>query len=102
MNTLKLEVVRFDNEDVIATSYGTFFTLSSEWEQFDGYKYSTPYVRFSRYPSVGYSSEGMDETDIYTPYAWYHDTLGEWETAGKTASEYDKGGWYDFPKGIDN
>lgn len=106
MIDLKLKVVRFQNQDVIATSGAlglttgeTYVTLYDEYiESGNVYNHSYAFLRFmynpgeenhmAIYGAFGSSSAAANE---YT-YAWYDGGSSAWYTENKTKGSY--GGVY--------
>lgn len=108
MNTLKLEVVRFDAEDVIATSWlhGSYFTTKSEYSQADpSHVYSDSSADYVWLWGTGENTAEFDgETySAYGKYAWYDAKTDEWHTNNKDGGyyyNYDTS-TYNFPTGKD-
>ena len=108
MNTLKLEVVRFDAEDVIATSFfnGRYFTTKSEWLQFDTENDEGVSDNY-----IGIEGRGFgDDPDAFwvydegvgpfaTKYAWYDTATSQWHTNNKYSDDYWDGSSFNFPTG---
>ena len=102
MIELKLEVIRFHNEDVIATSGAfeltsgeTYVTLYDEYiESGNVYNYSYDFLRFKYAPGEEdhmaiYGAFGSSSTvsNKYT-YAWYDSGSSNWYTENKTKGTY--------------
>ena len=108
MNNLKLEVVRFGSEDVIATSIfkGLFFATKSEYNQFDpSQSIDDNYAAIRVYADDFAIYEGS----LYEPggtgrkYAWYDASTSQWHNNNKIADYYynPNTDTYKFPTGKD-
>ena len=102
MMNIKLDVIRFANQDVIATSGAfelttgeTYVTLLDEYKESGSvYNFDYTYIRFlynpgeenhmSVYGAFGSSSSAANK---YT-YAWYDGGSSNWYTENKTKGSY--------------
>ena len=106
MEKLELKVIRFNNEDVIATSGAfaltageTYVTLYDEYiESGNVYNYSYDFLRFMYNPGeenhmavYGAFGSSSSVSNKYT-YAWYDGDSSNWYTENKTKGTY--GGVY--------
>ena len=106
MMEFRLEVIRFQNEDVIATSGAfeltagnSYVTLYDEYiESGNVYNYSYAFLRFMYNPGeenhmaiYGAFGSSSSAANSYT-YAWYDGDSSTWYTENKTKGSY--GGAY--------
>ena len=109
MNKIEMEVVRFNNADVIATSttglyQGAYFATKSEWNQDPnnaGDVILTYFVAF-QYDGGSVVQDGLANSAAKYDdrlYAWYDVDGNQWLTDGRTGSTYynTDTGMYNFP-----
>ena len=112
MQKAYLEVVRFSESDVIATSTfdtgtneleGVYFTTFSEYNQFAPGTGEHNYISFEADPpsSDPYNIyyKGESDSPYEHRYAWYDTGDGTWHSADKYAADYWNGSSYTFPTG---
>ena len=103
MEKAKMQVVRFSNEDVIATSVlatgRKYWTSHTEWSQYTGEPATTPGVQkffWDGSQATGYTFI-ENETDGDGYYAWFNASDGSWDTEHQEFDYY--GG--NYPTGND-